>query len=53
MKFIISLIILHNISFVNIIVVEPKNQNWYPKLNVPCFWNNYIVCVIILDPKVP
>jgi hypothetical protein len=45
--------ILHNISFVKIIVVEPKNQNWYSKLNVLCFWNNYIVHTIILDPKMP
>jgi len=28
-------IILHNISFVNIIIVGLKNQDWYPKLNVP------------------
>jgi hypothetical protein len=38
MKFIIILkLILHNISFVKIIVVGAKNQNWYLKLNVPFF----------------
>jgi hypothetical protein len=54
MKFIINFkIILHNIDFVNLIIVRPKNQNWYLKLNVPCFWNNYAICTIILDPKMP
>jgi len=54
MKFIVIFkIILHNISFVEIIVVRPKNQHWYPKLNVACFWNNYTICPIILDPKMP
>ncbi len=54
MKFIIIIkIILHNINFVKIIIVGPKNQNQYFKLNVPYFWNNYIVCIIIVDPKVP
>ncbi len=33
---------LHIISFVKIIIVKPKNQNWYPKLNVPYFWNYYV-----------
>jgi hypothetical protein len=38
MKFIIiSEIILHDIDFVKLIIVDPKNQNWYPKLNIPCF----------------
>jgi len=45
--------ILHNINFVKMIIRRPKNQIWYPKLNVPCFWNNYIVCIIILNPKMP
>ncbi len=36
MKFIIFLtIILHNLSFVEMIIVKPKNQNQYPKLNAP------------------
>jgi len=39
--------------FINWEIVGPKNQNCYAKLNVPCFWNNYIVCTIILNPKVP
>jgi len=53
MKFIIVLkIILHNIIFVKIIIVGPKNQKWCPKLNVPYFWNNYTICTIILIPKV-
>jgi hypothetical protein len=50
---IILKIILHNIIFVKIIIVRPKSQNWYPKLNVPSFWNNSTICIIILDPKVP
>jgi len=29
--------VLHNISFVKIIIIKPKNQNWYSKLNVPFF----------------
>jgi len=38
MKFIVIFkIILHNIGFAKIIIVEPKNQNWYPKLNAPYF----------------
>jgi hypothetical protein len=49
--FIIIKIILYNISFVKIIVVGPKNQSWYPKLNVPCFWNNYIIYNINTRPK--
>jgi hypothetical protein len=53
MKFIINNIIvkviLHNISFVKIIIVGPKDQIQYLKLNVPYFRNNYIVCIIILD----
>jgi hypothetical protein len=54
MKIIIILkIILHHINFVKIIIIRPKNQNWYPKSNVPYFWNNYIICIIILDPKMP
>ncbi len=52
MKIIIILkIILHNISFVKLIIVRFKNQNLYPKLNVSCFWNNYIKCTIILNPN--
>jgi hypothetical protein len=47
-----SKIILHNINFVKIIIVRPKNQNWYPKLNVPYFWNNYIISIVILGLKV-
>jgi hypothetical protein len=46
-------ITFHNINFVKIIIVGPKNQNWYPKLNVPYFWNNYTICIIILDLEVP
>ncbi len=38
---------LHNISFVKITIVGPKNI----ELNAPYFWNNYIICTIILDPK--
>jgi hypothetical protein len=52
MKFIIILKeILYNISFIKIIVIGPKNQNWYPKLddvinidakhNVYSFLNGY------------
>ncbi len=53
MRFIIIFkIIIHNINFVKIIVVGPKNQSCYPKLNVPCFWNMSIICTIILEcPK--
>jgi hypothetical protein len=48
MKFIISLIrMLHNINFVKITIVQPKNI----ELNALYFWNNYIICTIILDPK--
>ncbi len=54
MKFITILkIILHNMNFVKIIIVGPKNKNSYSKLNVPCFWNNYIIWTIIQDAKVP
>ncbi len=54
MKIIIIIkIILHNISFVKIIILGPKNQFSYPKLNVLYFWNNYIVCTIPLNLKLP
>ncbi len=46
-----EILILHNINFEKIIIVGFKNQNWYPKLNAPCFWNNYTICTIILNPK--
>jgi hypothetical protein len=43
MEFIIFIqIILHNISFVKIIIVGLKNQDWYPKLNVPFFGTNIL-----------
>jgi hypothetical protein len=29
-----------------------QKPKFIPKINVPCFCNNYIVCTIILDPKV-
>jgi hypothetical protein len=46
MKIIFMLkIILRNISFVKLIIIRSKNQNWYPKSNVPCFWNNYTICL--------
>ncbi len=38
---------LHNISFVKITIVGPKKF----ELNAPYFWNNYIICIIILYPK--
>jgi hypothetical protein len=44
---------LHNIFFVEIKIIRPKNQNSYPKLNAPYFWNNYIIFTIILDLKCP
>jgi len=44
---------LHNISFVKIIIVEPKNQNWYPKLNVPYFLNNYYVYYNTIPKSAP
>jgi len=54
MKFIIILkIMLHNIIFVKIIICKAQKLDLLPKLNKPCFWNNYIVCTIILDPKMP
>ncbi len=28
-----------------------QDQNSYPKVNVPCFWKNYTIYIIILDPK--
>jgi hypothetical protein len=46
------LLLLNDIILIIIIIGEPKNQNWFPKLNVPYFWNNYIVCITILYPKV-
>jgi hypothetical protein len=53
MKIIIIIkIILHNISFVEIIV-GPKKPNLVPKINCTIFWNNYNICTIILDQKVP
>ncbi len=48
---IFKLIILNNINYVRIIIIRPKNQNGYPKLNVPYFWNNYTICTIILNTK--
>jgi hypothetical protein len=42
-----NLKMLHNIIFVKIIIVGLKNQNWYPKLNVPYFWNNYTIYIYI------
>ncbi len=37
------------------VVVGPRAQKpkLIPQKNVPYFWNNYIVCIIILNPKVP
>ncbi len=37
MKVIIIKNNINNINFVNFIIVGPRNQNWYPKLNIPCF----------------
>jgi hypothetical protein len=52
MKFIIILkIILHVINFFKIIIVRHKNQNLCEKLNVPFFYNNYTICIIMFDPK--
>jgi hypothetical protein len=52
MKIIIIIkLILCTINFVNIIIIEFENQNWYQKLNVSYFWNNYITCIIIINPK--
>jgi hypothetical protein len=45
--------ILQNIIFVKVIILGYKNQYLYPKLNVPYFWNNYTICIIILYPKMP
>jgi hypothetical protein len=53
MKFIINFKKIDNINFVKITIVDSKNQNWYQEINVPYFWNNYTICIIILDPKLP
>jgi hypothetical protein len=52
MTFIIIFKKLHNINFVKIIVVGPKTF-WYPKLNVPWFWNNYCMYYNIKPKSAP
>jgi hypothetical protein len=41
------------VAFHNVVGPRAQKPKLIPKINIPYFWNNYIVCIIILNPKVP